>query len=206
MTSDGISQTMATNLLGPFVFTNTLLPLLKSTATKSDADVRIVTVGSEAHKFIKKGDYGSKEAWNDLHKGNLAPSFARYAYSKMAVHLWMNQLHRRLEKENTGITVMMVDPGAILSDGAKNAIKTIPGSSLWTKVAGLWLKPPTYGAQTSTFAAGSPLVLQDRAKYHGSYITPGNEPVKQTGFALDEGKQQELWDFVEKYLKELGVE
>jgi len=206
MTQDGITQTMATNLLGPFVFTRTLLPLLKATASKPDADVRIVTVGSDAHKFIKKGDYGSKEAWNDLHKHNLLPSFTRYAYSKMAVHLWMNQLHRKLEKENTGITVMMVHPGSILSDGAKNSINTIPGSFIWMKLAGLWLKPATFGAQTSSFAAGSPIVHKEREKYHGAFIVPGNEPAKQTSFALDEGKQQELWDFTEKLLKELNVD
>jgi len=206
MTSDGITQTMATNLLGPFVFTQTLLPLLKSTAAKPDSDVRIVTVGSDAHKFIKKGDYGSKEAWNDLHKSNLVPSFTRYAYSKMAVHLWMNQLHRKLEKENTGITVIMVHPGSIMSDGAKASLNTLPCSSVWTKVAGLFLKPASYGAETSSFAAGSPIIHQDPAKYHGAYITPGNEPTKQTSFALDEKKQQELWDFTENFLKELGVE
>jgi hypothetical protein len=73
-------------------------------------------------------------------------------------------------------------------------------------LAGLWLKPASFGAQTSSFAAGSPLVRQEREKYNGSYITPGNEPVKQTSFALDEKNQQQLWDFTEKFLEELGVE
>jgi short-subunit dehydrogenase len=33
----------------------------------------------------------------------------------MAVHLWMNGLHRKLDGEKTGITVMMVHPGSIMS-------------------------------------------------------------------------------------------
>jgi hypothetical protein len=73
-------------------------------------------------------------------------------------------------------------------------------------VAGLWLKPAAYGAETSSFAAASPLIRKDRAKYYGSYIVPGNELAKQTDFVLDEAKQDELWNFAEKFLKELGVD
>jgi hypothetical protein len=73
-------------------------------------------------------------------------------------------------------------------------------------LAGLWLKPATYGAQTSSFSAASPLVKKESAKYNGAYVVPGNEPAKQTDFVLDEGKQDELWNFVEQLLKELNVE
>jgi len=51
-TSDGLSDSMAINHLSPFLFTNTLLPLLTSTTRLPDADVRVVNISSTMYSWI----------------------------------------------------------------------------------------------------------------------------------------------------------
>ncbi|KAF8584845.1 NAD-P-binding protein [Ramaria rubella] len=210
---DGIITSMATNHLGPHVFTRTLLPLLKSTAERPDADVRIITVGSEAHKFTKKANYSSKEEWNNLFKSTLIPSMRRYSYSKLATHLNVNTFARRLDKgdaaSNNKITLLLVDPGAVLTDGAKDALraKLGPLSGFFIRIsAWLYFMDPSVGSHSSVFAATAPEIRNDRRKWNGAYILPGNKTKNQTKLALDVEKQEELWTCTERILKEFGVD
>ncbi|KIJ29436.1 hypothetical protein M422DRAFT_36960 [Sphaerobolus stellatus SS14] len=111
---DGIQDNMAINYLGPYVFTRTLLPLLESTAATGD-DVRIINVGSDGVKDVTFLDYSSKKAWNHKFSFTMLPTLNRYKYSKLAVHLWTNNLAKRLTAENSKVLVMLVHPGGILS-------------------------------------------------------------------------------------------
>jgi hypothetical protein len=88
----------------------------------------------------------------------------------------------------------------------KEIINTFPGSFWWLKLAGLVLNSSTYGAYASSFAAASPLVVKERSKYHGAYIVPGNKTAKQTDLVLSDAKQEELWNFTQQFLKELGID
>ncbi len=88
-------------------------------------------VGSDGHSRVKYLDYGSKEAWNHPFSWFLLPSLERYSeylalhptlkieilleYSKLAVHLWTNDLARRLSEEQSKVIVLITHPGAILS-------------------------------------------------------------------------------------------
>lgn len=44
MAKEGLTVSLATNHFGPFVFTQTLLPLMEATAKTPGSDVRIVNV------------------------------------------------------------------------------------------------------------------------------------------------------------------
>ncbi|KAF7357511.1 NAD(P)-binding protein [Mycena sanguinolenta] len=202
LNADGIQDNMAINYLGPYVFTKTLLPLLEATASDGK-DVRIVNVGSDGHKYVKFLEYGSKEAWNYKLRWSLLPTLERYKYSKLAVHLWTNYLAKRLTEKKSPITVLIVHPGAILSDGAIRSLKTLPFPRFWIFLMGLMMHPQTLGAHTSVFAACS--TKDSPHIFHGAYICPPNVSTKQDPKALDENKQTELAEFTENLLEELGI-
>lgn len=202
LNADGVQDNMAINYLGPYVFTRTLLPLLETTATNG-SDVRIVNVGSDGHRSVRYTDYGSKEAWNHKFRWSLLPTLERYKYSKLAVHLWTNDLAKRLTATKSAITLLLVTPGAILSDGAIRSLNTLPFPRFWIFVMGLMMYPQSMGAHTSVFAACNP--KNNPHIFHGAYIWPPNVSAKQGPNALNESKQGELAEFTEKLLQEIGV-
>jgi len=199
---DGVQDSMAINYLGPFVFTRTLLPLLESTAANGD-DVRIVNVGSSGHAEVTYMDYSSKEAWNHKFSWSLLPTLARYKYSKLAVHLWTNNLAKRLTAKNSKVMVLMVHPGAILSDGAIRNLKSLPFPPFWIWLLGKVMYPQEQGAFTSVFAA---CTARDNPQIsHGAYICPPNVATIQAPGALNEERQCQLYDVTEALLKNIDV-
>jgi len=199
---DGVQDNMAINYLGPFVFTRTLLPLLESTAANGD-DVRIVNVGSSGHADVTFLDYGSKEAWNHTFSWTSLPTMSRYKYSKLAVHLWTNNLAKRLTAENSKVMVLLAHPGAILSDGAIRNLKTLPFPPFWIWLLGKKMYPQEEGAFTSVFAA---CISRDNPEIsHGAYICPPNVATAQAPGALNEERQRQLYDFTEALLKSIDI-
>ncbi|KAK0470104.1 NAD-P-binding protein [Desarmillaria tabescens] len=201
--ADGIVESMAVNYLGPYVFTRSLLQLLESTTSLDGADVRIINVGSGGHSLVSYLEYGSKEAWNHQFKWSLVPSFERYKYSKLAMHLWTNDLARRLSEEKSKVMVLITQPGAILSDGTIQSLKGLPYPPFWIWLAGLLMHPQTTGAYTSVFAACAPRDNPEISQ--GAYIYPPNIAIAQAPAALDEDRQRKLVDFTEEFLKSIGV-
>ncbi|KAJ8517517.1 hypothetical protein ONZ45_g5295 [Pleurotus djamor] len=199
----GFTSSMFINYLGPLVFTQTLLPLLEATAAQGN-DVRIINVGSHAHFDVKYQSFDSKEAWNHKFSFSMVPAMARYSYSKLAFHLWHNHFSRRLAAKQTQIMVLVVHPGAIMSDGARRNVQSLPLGSIWVKVLGNVLKPQDTGAYTTVFAACTPRD-NEYIKY-GAYIVPPNIIAEQSKIAMDEKIQDELFEFTKKVLQEAGVE
>ncbi|KAF9482397.1 NAD(P)-binding protein [Pholiota conissans] len=199
---DGVQDNMAINYLGPFVFTQTLLPLLESTAADG-SDVRIVNVGSDGHKDVSYLDYSSKEAWNHKFRWTMLPTLERYKFSKLAVHLWTNNLAKRLTADKSKVLVLLVHPGAILSDGAIRSLKTLPVPKFWIWLLGTMMYSQEQGAFTTVFAAGAP---RDNAEIsHGAYIFPPNVAVVQAPGALDEARQKQLFEVTKEILNSAGV-
>jgi hypothetical protein len=86
-------------VIGPWLFTRRLLPLLKSTAQQPGSDVRVVTLGSGAHKFpsAADADYTSKEKWNRTFDKTLVKSMSRYGALHSIGEDWEHtDLFRRL--------------------------------------------------------------------------------------------------------------
>ncbi|KAG2104982.1 hypothetical protein BD769DRAFT_1695732 [Suillus cothurnatus] len=77
MTPDGIQEIVMVNVISHIVLTRSLQPLLDQTATEPNSDVRIVVVGSEAHKFVS-GDphFRNLDDLNKELKSSLSPTFA----------------------------------------------------------------------------------------------------------------------------------
>ncbi len=103
-TSDGFELTMGTNHLGPFLFTNLLVPLLRSAERP-----RIVNVASDAYRYGRIR-YDAEKGRGSA--GRRGPSgFRAYAASRRATVLFTLELADRLRPD--GITVNCVHPGHI---------------------------------------------------------------------------------------------
>jgi len=206
LNADGLSESMATNVLGPYVFTKTFLPLLKKTAAEPGSDVRIINVGTNGHMFVHDPKYSTKEDWNQTFSHRMLPSNSRYIYSKMGFHLWSNGLASRLgEERDNKIIVLITHPGPIFSDGVQSALSTLPFSSLWIYLISLVFPLPEVAALGTVFAATSPEVRERPEKYHGAYIKPPAVIGEQNAVALERGRQDEMWRFMSLYLDELRI-
>jgi hypothetical protein len=150
-------------------------------------------------------------------------------YSKLAVHLWTNNLAKRLTAENSKVMVLLAHPGPILSvgffihstphfrvftyllsfssflsqDGAIRNLKTLPFPPFWIWLLGTMMYPQEEGAFTSVFAA---CTARDNPEIsHGVYICPPNVATTQAPGALNEERQHQLYDFTEALLKSIDV-
>ena len=146
-------------------------------------------------------------------------------YSKLAVHLWTNNLAKRLTAENSKVMVLLAHPGPILSvsyffiqrdicllifdpfslyqDGAIRNLKTLPFPPFWIWLLGTMMYPQEEGAFTSVFAACTSRDNPDIS--HGAYICPPNVATTQAPAALNEEKQRQLYEFTEALLKSIKV-
>jgi NAD(P)-dependent dehydrogenase (short-subunit alcohol dehydrogenase family) len=174
LTVDGSELTFATNHLGYFALTLSLLPALR----RSPA-ARIVSVASEAHR-------GAQLDFSDLMTEPYA-AFKAYSRSKLANILFTRELARRLA--GTAVTANSLHPGVVRSNFlAKPGLWGVVG-----KVAGLFMISNEEGARTSSFLASS----KDVEGVTGQYFdqckarTPSPE-------AQDDEAARRLWAESEK--------
>ncbi|KAJ6559123.1 NAD(P)-binding protein [Mycena vulgaris] len=199
-TADGLPEMMATNYIGPYVFTRTLLDLLMKTAQETESDVRIVNVSSQMHRMTKPTtDFGDPSFFNDECKQYMAPSFARYAVSKYATNLWTTELQRRLDADGGNIIVMALHPGSV-----NTFAHYFPLSRLFHFLFSTFMTSPDDGAATSLFAAASPLVRADPDKYRGQYMLPVGTLTSSTA-TRDAEMAGKLWSNTESFLHNLDV-
>ncbi|KAA1474633.1 NAD-P-binding protein [Dentipellis sp. KUC8613] len=200
LSKDGIELTIAINHFGHFVFTETLLPLMKETAKRRDTDVRIVVVSSRGHLGPGTTKFGSLEELNDPQGppakiNSMGTKMGRYGTSKLMNVLFASELQRRLDVEKVPITVMSLHPGAVATEAAFAA--DLP----WFLKAYIatFAAKPLEGAYTSLFAATSARVAAEREKYKGKYLVPyGEIGGPATPAAKDPVLAKTLWETTEK--------
>ncbi|KAI0046764.1 NAD-P-binding protein [Auriscalpium vulgare] len=173
LTEEGIEQSVAVNHVGHFVFTDTLLPLLKQTAHLPGTDVRIINVASNGYKmggtqtrFESLADFNDAQAAPGKENG-LTRKIARYCTTKLMNILNTAELQRRLDEDGEPITAIAVHPGPTATDHAVGPLPW-PLPFLVRRVT----LTPLQGAFTSLFAATSPRVAAERSAYKGAYIEP----------------------------------
>ncbi|KAG2100248.1 NAD(P)-binding protein [Suillus cothurnatus] len=204
MTPDGIQEIVMVNVISHIVLTRSLQPLLDQTATEPNSDVRIVVVGSEAHKFVS-GDphFRNLDDLNKELKSSLSPTFARYCMSKLMNMLYAFELQRHLTAIGSPITVIALHPGAVNTFSEKWPLSKF--EFIVKPIVSLFFLHPDKGAYNSAFAAASEEVAKQREKYKGGYLTPVTKLTEPTKVAKDEGLAKELWDTVHKFLEEKGI-
>ena len=178
-TQDGFEKTIGTNYLGPFLFTNLLLPFLTQVP-----EGRIINVASNAY-------FQGKIDLNDLHLKKKYHGFKAYASSKLAIVLFTQELAERLK--DTGITVNAVHPGHV----ATNIWNMWPGKwyqALLFKIIRWFAMSPEDAAQTSVYLASA-----DEVKgITGKYFEKKKIKEKVSPKSQDIRLQKELWQLSER--------
>ncbi|KAG8991450.1 hypothetical protein FRB94_005323 [Tulasnella sp. JGI-2019a] len=169
-----ISALMSTNHLGPFVLTTALLPLLKFTAQQPNADVRVVTLSSEAHGMPLKVDWKSFDGWDLPGPATYWHSVYAYGTSKLANILFAKELQRQFDEQGIPALSLSVHPGAVYTEGttiAAMGMGPILGR-IAMAISNLFFVSPYKGAWNTLFAATSARVRANRAELAGAYLVP----------------------------------
>jgi NAD(P)-dependent dehydrogenase (short-subunit alcohol dehydrogenase family) len=170
-TKDGFELQIGTNHLGPFLFTNLLLPLLRETPG------RIVNVSSGSHYAAKSIPYDRfrDKTWS-------LTGMQEYEISKLCNVLFTKSLAR--DEANKGIGMYSLHPGTIATD----IWRSVPGIILPLLKWAMKMKTVEEGAQTTIYCATSDACANE----NGLYYTD-RQVKKPSRLARDESLADELW-------------
>ena len=172
-TADGFERTLAVNYLGPFLLTNELLPLLKSSAPS-----RVVNLGSGL------GSSG-RILFDDFQYEKKYDGMKAYANSKLMITMYTYELARRLE--GTGVTANVVRPGFAATNLGRNS------GSLLLSLSYKMVRPiqisAKKGAETPVFLASA----QEVEGVTGKCFSKMQE-TDTSALSYDQQVQRRLWD------------
>ncbi|KAH8927389.1 NAD(P)-binding protein, partial [Atractiella rhizophila] len=188
-TSDGFELQWGTNVLGHFVFTIPLLPLMEKTADAQEPGrVRIVNLSSAANQMAPKEGI----TLDDKKRGTYGRS-RDYGQSKLGNILFARSLSRRYPK----IVSLACHPGIIATPLWRH------GDPIQKFVRRYMMDPPEKGALTPLYCA---LDTQEVGlKTNGWYGRPYGRlfPTAQHPKATDEELADRVWEWCHNQLREL---
>ena len=171
LTKQGFELTFGTNHLGPFLFTQLLLPRLRESAP-----ARIVNVSSRGHYRAPGID------WEALRRPTAsATGFPEYCVSKLCNVLFTKELARG--KAGAGVHSYALHPGGVASD----VWREVPWGI--RHVMKLFMLTNEEGARTQLWCATSP----DVAEHDGRYYDDRKEK-KPAALADDAALARTLWE------------
>ncbi|KAG2174913.1 hypothetical protein INT43_005975 [Umbelopsis isabellina] len=199
ITDDGFEGQIGTNHLGPFLFTNLILPRMLTTK-----EPRIVNVSSSVHHFapifFTDPQFSNGENYNE---------WLAYGQSKTANILFAKELSNRYNKE--GLLSYSLHPGSVSTnlqryiDREKNMSKPMldyEGNNILTEY---WVKKFAFrktlgeGASTTIVAAFDPFIKSQSGLFlHNAQID--SDAVKS--YALDNANAKKLWVLSEELVGE----
>lgn len=171
LTINGIETTFATNHLGYFLLTNSLLKLMKKSAP-----ARIINVASSAHQSASIN-------FSDLNFERGYSGYRAYAQSKLANILFTYELARRIA--GSGVTANCLHPGLV----ATNLGKDKPNLFRWLiNLFKPLTKKPARAANDLVYLALS----RDMEGVNGKYFI--NKKQRQSSpLSYDEQLAKKLW-------------
>lgn len=196
-TVDGFELLLGTNALGPFAFTNLVLPRVRE---------RVVIVGSGAHRWV---DFD----FQDPHFTRRQFSFRQgYGQSKLAGMLWglglSRRLHNRAQQSSARpVSVQLAHPGWSYTN--------LHNHTRWKKAAALVGVAATISGQSAADGAQNTLAAATWQLPECSYVGPDGRGelrgapslVGRSATASDPQIAEAFWDFAEQatdtYLSEL---
>jgi NAD(P)-dependent dehydrogenase (short-subunit alcohol dehydrogenase family) len=176
VTTDGIEEVFATNVLAYFLLTQELLPLLKSSTP-----ARIVSVASTYASDLDLDDLEFTHRKWDLNTS--------YKQSKQANRMWTWALARRLA--GTGVTANTMSPGFVRTELARD-MKGF-GRFLMRALPSVVGRTVEQGADTVTWLATSPEVEGVSGKF---WELRREKPCQ----FRNEANEERLWKICEGYV------
>ncbi|KAG8695229.1 hypothetical protein FRC08_007957 [Ceratobasidium sp. 394] len=183
-----------TNVLGHYLFTILLLPVLIHTAqTSPRGHVRVVNVASNGHRLAPKGgiDYSvlmPNDPESEARRRKMGTE-RLYAQSKWGNIVFANELARRYKSQ--GIISMSLHPGSIQTELQRHL------GGIAQALLNMILWPAPYGALTQLFAGTSP----EGAELSGKYLIPWARVFEARSDTQDEEAGQKLWAWLEEQVK-----
>ena len=192
-TKEGYEIQLGTNYVGHALLTKLLMPILLGTAKGPGADVRIVTLSSEANVFASNPD-----VLFDKSKLDAQPTFTRYGYSKLANILFAQELAKRYPT----ITSVAVHPGIIHSDLWGPLQHTASFTVRWLMAASAFLVGTSMevGVRNQLWAA----TCKKGEVVSGGFYKPVGYLSRGAPLAQDTKLARELWEWTEKELEKNG--
>lgn len=179
VTKDGFEIAFGTNHLGPFLYTQLLLPALR----KAEQG-RIVNVASRAHLSAKG------IPWETLRQRTITKTgLNEYAVSKLANVLHANELARR-EAGKSPVTTYSLHPGVVASDVWRSVPWPFAG------LIKLFMLSTEDGAKTSLYCATDPGLATTSGRYYDK-----SREAKMSRVARDEALAKELFARSEEWTK-----
>ncbi len=172
LTKDGFETTFGVNHLAPFLLTNMLLPLLKSSAPS-----RVVTVSSMAH-------LSGHINFDDLQSEKRYSMMGAYGMSKLANVLFTSELAKRLQ--GTQVTSNCLHPGVVATNFGSGGGALI---SFFYRAFAFAMVSPEKGARTSIYLASSPEVEGVTGKYFVNC-----KEAKPSKESMNQEIAKRLWD------------
>ncbi|SPO20588.1 related to Oxidoreductase, short-chain dehydrogenase [Ustilago trichophora] len=213
-TTDGLEVQMGTNVMGHYVFTLLLLPLLVKTCQRSEyaktgRTVRVVHLASMGHWFTPLDtSFRDLDEFNKQHWPEWLATTHRYHKSKVG-NMLLCQEFQKCIPAHVPITNISLHPGVVDTMLFRRLDLSYPSwlvkPFIW--VAGKVLTPKEEGALTQLYAATSPEV--DALGLKTEYLTPvGKVGAKRPIAADKDGKLgKELMQFCNDFTKvRLGVD
>ena len=182
VTIQGYERQLATNCLGPYLFTQLLLPMLFSTARTSTPDsVRVVWSSSQIVDIV------APLGGIDMSTITLLSHSDVFSYTRSKTGNWFLATELAKEVGHQGIISITHNPGVV-----KTGIMRYEGS--FTRLL-VWpfLHPAKYGAYTELWAGVSPTITTED---NGGYVIPWGR--------MHFGEREDLLDAL-KTVKEGGT-
>jgi len=204
---DGVSTMLASNHIGPYAFTERLLPILTETAKNPGSDVRIVTVASIIQKLVLPKSGIKFDTIDDLNvtlgDDGFQAQQRRYALSKLANILYTSELQRRLDEQNIPIIAVSLHPGVVTSEGVQTmkSNQSLLVRTLLGILSALASVDTTKGSLTSLYAAASPQVKAAPATYKGKFLLPYGKVGQATPQSHDPKLAKDLWKVTEEVVR-----
>lgn len=165
-TTDGVELMFATNHLGPFLFTNLLLPSLRAAGA-----ARVITLTAPSTTRID---------FDDLQGARQFRSLSAFGASKAANLLFTFELARRLE--GSGVTANAVHPGLTRTSLMRQGPPPL-------RFILRFAASPEHAAEKI-----APLVVDERYSAVTGQFMKGGKTIDPPPYTLDGEVQRQLWD------------
>ncbi|GJJ12802.1 hypothetical protein Clacol_007047 [Clathrus columnatus] len=188
VTVDGYDYQFGTNVIGHYLLTKRLLPLLRAAAQSSpDGKARIISSSSSAIHFTNKL---SLDEMKDVAALKKLGSPEMYMQSKLANLVLSNEFARRYIDE--GIVSVAVNPGNIMTGLSRHTPKLAVLMLRWLNYS------VKYGILTGLYAGTTP----EAGKLNGKYLIPWAVEGKMHPAAANSELGKRLWDWLDNETKD----